>query len=489
MIDIRTEPQRERIREVAQLLQYENNHLHNRVRELLQEISELKGTNSQKQLSLELERLQQIVARQQNALFGKNSERRGSFATSEKPVKKAGHGRTEQKELEIIEVVHQLDDADKVCPKCGLSLEEWEGQFEDSEEVDVIERKFILKKHRRQKYKCECAECIETALGPVKLIAGGRYSIDFSIDVAVSKYLDHLPLDRQRRIMEREGLKVSSQTLWDQIEALARLLEPLPKRIQEHILSKSFIGADETRWRLLNKRSNKSWYVWGLSAQDSVYYHFANTRSAEAANELLAGYNGTVMTDGYAVYQSLKKSGKKFELAHCWAHVRRKFIEAEKSFPKKSAAVLNLIGELYKIEKIHCADPPELLAETREQYSVPVIKALQVWAMDRSELPSSSFGRATKYMANLFLGLSLFLKNPEVGLDNNACERAMRGIVIGRKNHLGSKSIRGTEVAALFYTLVESAKLAGIEPRSYLRAATIAALNGETPLLPHEFEN
>ena len=90
-------------------------------------------------------------------------------------------------------------------------------------------------------------------------------------------------------------------------------------------------------------------------------------------------------------------------------------------------------------------------------------------------------------MANLFLGLSLFLKNPEVGMDNNVCERAMRGIVIGRKNHLGSKSIRGTEVAALFYTLVESAKLAGIEPRSYLRAAIIAALNGETPLLPHEF--
>tara|TARA_B100000959_G_scaffold286158_1_gene363617 strand:+ start:830 stop:2311 length:1482 start_codon:yes stop_codon:yes gene_type:complete len=493
VIDIATENNTERLRWVAQLLEKENNHLHRRVKDLFAEIGELKGVGNQEQLELELCRLQEMVARQQDALFGKSSERRGSLETSKEPeekeVRKTGHGRTEQKQLQLVEVVHLLDDADKACPKCGLGIEEWLGQFEASEEIDVIERQFIVKKHLRQKYKCECGECIETALGPEKLIPGGRYSIDFAIDVAVSKYLDHLPLERQRRIMLREDLKVSAQTLWDQIEALARLLESLPKRIQEYILSHDFIGADETRWRLLNNRSNKSWYVWGISADDSVYYSFANTRGADAAKVLLADYDGVVMSDGYAVYQSLQKSGADFELAHCWAHVRRKFVEAEKAYPLKAGAVLGLIGELFRVEKEYCTGPPEETLEARKKYSEPIIEALKVWTMDCSELPRSSFGSALTYMRNLFDGLTLFLENPVIGLDNNACERAMRGIVLGRKNHLGSKSKRGTEVAALFYSLVESAKLCDIEPRKYLRAAVSAALGGREIPLPHEFRN
>ncbi len=127
----------------------------------------------------------------------------------------------EQPELPIVEEIHKLDVPDQTCPQCGGQLQEWAGQFEESFETDVLERRFFRRKHKRQKYRCACQSCVETAPGPAKLTKGGQYSVELAVQVAVSKYLDHVPLERQVRIMQRQGLIVDSQTLWDQIEALA----------------------------------------------------------------------------------------------------------------------------------------------------------------------------------------------------------------------------------------------------------------------------
>ena len=168
--------------------------------------------------------------------------------------------------------------------------------------------------------------------------------------------------------------------------------------------------------------------------------------------------------------------------------MRREYLAIEQFFPEQVEQILELIGELYAIEKLCPTGPPgdELRARLRNERSRAVVQRIQQWALDVRVLPESGLEKAIRYMAGVWSGLTVFLDDPRVPLDNNAAERAARGPVVGRKNHYGSKSRRGTEVAAILYSLLESAKLAGVEPKSYLTTATLAALEGKPIPLPHE---
>jgi transposase len=150
--------------------------------------------------------------------------------------------------------------------------------------------------------------------------------------------------------------------------------------------------------------------------------------------------------------------------------------------------VLDLIGSLYGVERELQDVAPDARLALRRERANPIIDAIQRWAHETKSLPQSPLGKAIGYMTSLWRGLQVFLDDPNVTLDNNAVERALRGVVIGRKNHYGSKSKRGTEVAALFYSLIESAKLASVNPDAYLTEATYAALDGKEIPLPHEFK-
>jgi transposase len=285
--------------------------------------------------------------------------------------------------------------------------------------------------------------------------------------------------------MKRQGLAVDSQTLWDQLNALARWLKPAHEALHAHILRQPVIGADETFWRLMEGGGdNKRWQTWAVVAPDAVSYRILDSRSAAAAHEVLGDFPGTLLVDGYSGYSSLKKRGGKFELAHCWAHVRRKFVEAQEVAPGPCGEVLDLIGELYAVER-ECTSDDER-ARVRNERSRDIVKRIQTWALEQRALPQSPLGKAIAYMGDLWPGLLRFLDEPRLALDNNATERALRGVVLGRKNHYGSRSERGTEVAALLYSLIESAKLAGVEPDAYLRVAAREAI-GQRPIpLPHE---
>jgi len=177
------------------------------------------------------------------------------------------------------------------------------------------------------------------------------------------------------------------------------------------------------------------------------------------------------------------------KLAHCWAHVRRKLLEAADFSPELSEHAVRLIDDLFKIEREAPRAGPnttveekqqalKLRRQLRQEKSKPVIKELLEWAIrhDGAVLPKSKMGKAISYMLKLWEGLTLFLDDPRIHLDNNAAERALRGVVVGRKNHYGSRSKRGTEVAALFYTLFETAKLSGIDPRAYVTLAAKRAI-------------
>lgn len=475
----------EQLRTAAKLLERENERLIRQVIELKQQLRTMSGQTSE-QIEL-LRELEQQLANRNKMLFGPSSEKRKTEKSQsvESEASQTGHGPREQTSLPHVERKHVLDDADKVCTSCGGALAEMAEQFEDSDEIDVIERRFVVVQHKRQKYRCACGGCIETALGPEKLIAGGRYSVDFAVTVAIAKYCDHLPLERQVRMMKRLGLIVDSQTLWDQLDALARWLEPLRTRLHAYVLSHGVIGADETFWRLMAGQGvNKRWQTWAVVAPDAVSYSILDSRSASAAAEVLDGYAGTVICDGYSAYQSLRKRGGRFELAHCWAHVRRKAVEAQSVSPVPCGELLELIGELYAVERDARSDAER--ARIRSEHSTLILKRIERWALDQRALPQSPLGKVIAYMGELWPGLVRFVDDPRLALDNNACERSLRGVVLGRVNHHGSRSERGIRVAALLYSLVESAKLAGIEPDAYLRAATRHAIRGETIPLPHE---
>ena len=396
--------------------------------------------------------------------------------------------------------MHELPEGERTCPQCGGELGEMKGQTEDSEEITVIRRQFVVVRQRRQKYRCRCNACVVTAPGPLKLKPQSRYSIDFAIEVATSKYLDHLPLERQVRVMRRESLVVDSQTLWDQLETLAHHLTPTYEAIRKRVLSSELVHADETSWRLLES-GTKKWWAWAVSSHDAVHYRIRDSRATESAADLLNGYEGIVMADGYGVYESLSRASPKIRLVNCWAHARRKFEETRENWPRESEEMLSLIGELYSIEReIPAWDPsaPEedqdrALAErrrVRQDRSRAVLGRLRDWMHAQRPLPQSELGKAIAYVGGRWAGLTAFVEEPRVPLDNNHIERSMRGPVLGRKNHYGSKSKRGTEVAAIFYTLFETAKLAGVEPKAYLAAATRAAIRVPgTATLPREFVN
>jgi transposase len=365
------------------------------------------------------------------------------------------------------------------------------GQTEDAEEVDVVERSYRIVRHRRQKYRCRCGGCVETALGPPKLVPGGRYSVDFAVSVAVAKYVDHLPLARQVRQLARAGLTFDTQTLWDQLLAAKRHLVPTYEALHARVLASPVVGADETTWPLLEKGGGKRWYAWSVASEEAVFYRIDPSRSARAAGEILRDYRGVVVADGYGAYATLarERGAGGFTLAHCWAHVRRKLVEAEAAYPQAGEA-LEAIAQLYAIEAELLGAAPEARLAARRERSKPLVEGLRVWLDGVRALPESSLGKAIAYADGLWPGLVRFLDDPAIPIDNNATERALRGVVLGRKNHYGSKSLRGTQVAALFYSLVESAKLVGVEPTAYLAEATRRAIaNPGTVTLPGDPES
>ncbi len=195
--------------------------------------------------------------------------------------------------------------------------------------------------------------------------------------------------------------------------------------------------------------------------------------------------------DGYKVYNVLarEREGSDLTLAHCWAHVRRKFVEAEPHYPE-AGAMIDRIAQLYAIEtEAKRASPEErlaTLAALRAKQSKPVLDEIRTWLMMQRALPRSALGKAIAYTGGLWPGLVRFLADPQIPLDTNGVER---DIAVGRKNHYGSRSERGTRVAALFYSLIESAKLCGVEPRAYLGEATRRAIrNAGTAALPRDLK-
>jgi transposase len=492
---------RDALLQAAKLLQRQVLTQQRTIARLKARLAKLEGASNPEQL--ELEYLKEQIDLLNTQLYAATSERRHvEQAAAEAPPgePQTGHGPTPQPLLPVVDVVHELAEEEKTCEKCGGTLEPIPNGDVVTEEIHVVEVSYEIRRHHRTKYACRCEETIKVAPGPKRLIPGGRYSNDFAVHVAARKYLEHMPLERQVASMARAGLQVGSQTLWDQIDALAKVLEPTYEALCAEVLESGVVHADETHWRLMGRKNETSrWWVWSVVSDTISTYRIVDSRSSKVAQKLLGGYEGIVVVDGYGAYRALERDGPRERgptLAFCWAHVRRKFIKAERMEPRLAKEFLDLIGSLYAIEKtlprvpgegVETPERERVLAERlrirRERSQLVVNEIFRLAQEKKGSLPQrSTMGKAIAYLLKLRQGLGVFLDNPRVPLDNNHAERALRGVVVGRKNHYGSRSKRGTRVAAIFYTLFETAKLSGIDPARYVTRAMERAL--ETPGRP-----
>lgn len=475
-MSVRDESDIEQLRRIALTQQTQIRVLLDVLQRQSAELDEAKGTSGDLQEKITL--LNELTAK---AVTSDESPAETQPKTK-KRKKQKGHGPKPQLELERIEEIFELDEADKICPSCGGDLQPLDGQFESSKLVDVVEVSYRLVDVKRQKYACKCGGCIETALGPDRAVDGGRYSVGFAIKVAIDKYVDHIPLTRQTRVMKRWGLDVSSQTLWDQLSALHQRLRPCYDALYERVMADDVIGLDQTGWKRLNAKGATPWQMWCLTTEDVVYHRIREDKSAASWNAIVGDYQGVVVCDAMSTHGAAECNKPGPTLAACWAHVVRKFRDAEADFPDAGVA-RGFIKKLYEIDAQ--AENRDERARLRRGESSEVLEQLEQWLLAQTTLKTTSLGQAIRYTLGYWPRLKVFVDNPDVPLDNNRTERGIRGPVVGRKNHYGSRSKRGTEVAALFYSLIETAKLVGVEPRRYLQEAAAAAKLGRV-LLPHE---
>ena len=476
--DLEREQDIEELRRIALAQQTQIQQLMEVISRKSREIDKLRGKPGDIQLTLKMLAELQAKAKQTQAALAK--------ATTQKktPAPRSSTGPTPQPMLPVIEQVFTLDAADHACPSCGGDLKPMKGQFDESEMVDVIEVSYRLVKVKQQKYVCRCGGCVETALGPKRALPGSRYSLAFAIKVVIDKWLDHVPLERQVRIFERHGLTVSSSTLWDLANALARRLAIIDDAMLAHVKAQPVIGLDQTGWPRLETDATKPWQMWCLTAPGVVVHRIRDDKSAATFKALVGDYNGTIVADALSTHEAGAREGPGIVLTACWAHVFRRFEEAKADHPDAESA-LAWIGALYAIDDRGEGDRTRI-GELRRAEAPLILDVFKAWLYQHAGDKHLSIGTAAAYTLGIWDKLTRFVDDARIPLDNNATERAIRGPVVGRKNHYGSKSRRGTEVAATLYSILETAKLHGIDPAAYLVAALDAADRKEI-LLPWQF--
>ena len=460
------------LRKVAQVQDAELRRLAKKVVTLMKELAELRGEPLTQQELAGLLEAETIKLKKAAGLpVPKPKKRRKTFGPRQQP------------NLPIETRTIALDEADMACPECGDDLVEMAGQFDHSELIDVVEVQYKMVHIDAQKYRCPKGCCIEQPLAPQRAVPGGRYSVDFGVKVATDKYAHHLPLARQTRIMADHGLLVTRNTLWSQLRHMAAELEPTWAVIIQTILAQTVMGLDQTGWPNLHRKAAKKSQMWCLTAPGLVAHLIKDDKSLETFEQVTAGFQGVVVCDMMTTHIAAARAGPHITLAACWAHIRRKFAEAEADFPQARVA-LTMIRQIYDLER-DITDREEL-RRTRDTETRKTVKTLQDWLVATRLPKTTALGNAIRHTLKHWGELTTFLNNPDVPLDNNPTERGIRGPVIGRRNHFGSKSKAGTKVAAIFYTLIECAKLSGVPPADYLRAALEAARLGDT-LLPAEY--
>ena len=405
-------------------------------------------------------------------------------------------------DLPRVRIEHDVADSERICP-CGCARKVI-GE-ECSEQLDIIPAKIRVLLHVRKKYACPaCEEGVVLAALPAQPIPKSNASAGLLAHVAVGKYQDALPLYRQETILARHGIDIPRNTLAHWMIKSGHLVQPLIDVLEIHLLRYPVMHCDETTVQVLKEPdklpSSKS-YMWvrvgGPPTQSVRLFNYARNRSGDVACELLRDYQGYVQTDDYAGYNAACLSSSITQLG-CWAHARRKFIEAQKaSSPKagKADMAVSLIAKLYAVEKLAKGKSAEDIYTLRQENAVPQLEKIRQWldATLHQTLPKGLLGKALSYLDKNWQKLTVYTQDGRLSIDNNPAENAIRPFVIGRKNWLFSASMDGAKASANLYSLIETAKANGLEPYAYLRKVftDLPSAQGEadmTALLPWNVE-
>lgn len=424
------------------------------------------------QLELILEDLKASVSEQREA------DGAGAAETTE-PSKKKPPRQPLPPHLPRETVRHDVD-ADH-CGCCGGSLVEI--TEDSSEQLEYVPASFRVIKHVRPKYRCGCDDKIHQAEAPSRPIPRGYAGPGLLAHIAIAKYMDHLPLYRQSAIYSREGVELSRSTLADWIGQICRLLRPLNNALQHYVMQADKIHTDDTPVPVLQpgRKRTKQGRLWGYLRDDrtsgddqapAVWFSYSPDRKGKWPASHLADYQGILQADAYAGYEALyDKKPKTITEAGCWAHVRRKFYEVDQVQPDGFAhEALESIATLYGIEKEIRGCPPEQRCRVRQARAGPILEQLEQRLIKvRSEIPKKlPLAKAIHYALVRWKALVGYVDNGIIEIDNNAIERQIRPIALGRKNYLFAGSDAGGERAAMMYGLINTAKLNGLEPEAYL---------------------
>jgi transposase len=390
-----------------------------------------------------------------------------------KPKRKGAHGRAPlPEELPRVQVRHEPSAEDCTCPSCKQPMSAI-GE-EVTEELDYEPASLKVIEHVRPKYACRrCAQGVVIADLPPRPIEKGRPGAGLLAHVLTAKYCDHLPLYRMEGIFQRHGVALSRSTLCDWVGAAAELLEPIAKAIRESVLDSRVIHSDDTPVLCLEPGGRRRSYLWVyVGDRKEVAYDFTLDRSRDGPERFLAGWEGSLQADGYSGFEGLYRSDKVLEIG-CWAHARRKYFDAIPSDTSRASHMVALIQQLYGVEaeaRQRELDPEDV-GTLRQERCGPILERIRATLEEhqRSVLPRSAMGEATTYLNNQWPALVRYVEDGRRAIDNNAAERAMRCVAVGRKNWLFAGSPAGGRRAAVIYTVIGTCKLQGVEPFAYLR--------------------
>jgi transposase len=377
------------------------------------------------------------------------------------------------------EVITHLP-AHNCCPDCGGALRKFGEDV--SEQLERIPATYKVIRHVRPKFACAGCERVVEAPAPSRPIERGLPGPGLLAHVLVSKYGDHQPLYRQSEIYAREGIDLDRSTLAGWVGAASELLAPLVDEIRKHVLSASKIHADDTPVPVLapGNGKTKTGRLWtyvrddrpaGEDTAPAAWFAYSEDRKGEHPRRHLKDFKGALQADAYSGFHHLYGDGAIYEVA-CWAHTRRKFhdIHVAHASPITTEAIAR-IGALYAIEEEIRGKPAEFRRSVRQARAKPLVDELRNWMekMLRSLSAKSETAGAIRYALSHWRALTRYLDNGQLEIDNNAAERALRAVAIGRKNYLFMGADSGGQRAAALYSLIGTAKLNGLDPAFYLR--------------------
>ena len=383
------------------------------------------------------------------------------------------------------DIVYDLPEDQQVCPQCDGALHEMGADVRN--EVKIVPATLIVVRHIRTKYTCRhCQEQeiktpVLTAPMPTTAFPNSLASPSAVAHIMVQKFVEGTPLYRQEQSFSRLGFSLSRQTMANWMLTGATWLTKVYARLKVHLLTRDIAHADETTLQVLHEAGRAAQspsYMWlyrsGRDGPAIVLFEYQTTRAGAHPSAFLKGFRGYLHVDGYAGYEGLTG----VTLVGCWAHARRKFLEAINVLPaperKKGGTAahkgLEFCNQLFEIERdLHAVTPEERLAG-RQRRSATVLALFRAWLdeISVSALPKSKLGEAITYCLNQWRKLNAFLQEGRLELDNNRSERAIKPFVIGRKNWLFANTPGGARSSATIYSLVETAKENGLNPLTYL---------------------